>query len=269
MAAAALFGLYMKWVDQPISKRVTYYKSQIQRSEAQLRDLQTKTPQDVEIAKKIEGLQEREAELSEKLSDLEKQVPSRLYTSQLVARVTELAGQVKLESIKQNVLKEQTNSRMILEVKFYSTFLDAVQYVAAVESISPFLRVDEFELLEPAGKSVELGGAPVRIVISCLLSDSENKSVLSSGEVPDVGVKRDILSSSMKPTEMMSDDKFVLEGVTYDPRNPSAIINGDVFQVNSEIGGFKVKKILADSVVLTDGVQDHLLSLKAAAEKAA
>jgi hypothetical protein len=60
----------------------------------------------------------------------------------------------------------------------------------------------------------------------------------------------------------MDDDKFTLEGITFDPQNPTAIINGDVFRTDSEVGGFTVKKILSNSVILSDGVKDHLLSLK-------
>ena len=65
----------------------------------------------------------------------------------------------------------------------------------------------------------------------------------------------------------MQDSKFALEGITFNERNPSAIINGDVYVAGSELAGYKVKKILADSVVLSDGVEDHLLSLKPVSEK--
>jgi hypothetical protein len=247
---------------------VAEYKSQTRRSEAQLRDLETKQPQDMELAMKIRGLEEGEAKLTQDIEELEKMVPSRLYTAQLVGELTRLAQEVKLESIKQRVVKEQTYSRIILEVKFYSTYLDAVSYLASVESISPFIKVEEMEILEPAGKATELGGAPVKLVISCLLTDSASVAILKASPVQNLNVKRDILASSARPAETLSDSKFNLEGITFDLHNPTAIINGDVFQVNSELGGYKVKQILADSVVLNDGVEDHMLSLRTIAEHA-
>lgn len=267
LAVAVSFGLYMKFVNEPVSKKVDGYKSQVERSEAQLRDLETKQPQDTELAIKIKGIIQEESKLSEEIEGLEKMVPSRLYTSQLVGELTRLAKEVKMESIKQKIAKEQAYSRIFLEVKFYSTYLDAVKYLASIESISPFLRVEEMEILEPAGKTVELGGAPVRLVVSCLLTDSASTPSLKASDVPVISMKRDILTSSSKQAQALSDAKFTLEGITFDLRNPTAIINGDVYQVNSELGGYKVKKILADSVVLNDGVEDHLLNLKTVVEK--
>lgn len=267
MGLAGFFALYVKFVDKPISQRVESYKAQIRRSEAQLRDLEVKRPQDVELNEKIKILKEDEMNLTNQISEIEKSIPSRLYTSQLVGELTSLAVKVKLESIKQNIAKEQNYSRIFLEVKFYGTFTDAVSYVSSIESISPFIRVEEMEILEPVEKTVELGGAPMKLVISCLLTDSAQMPPLKASSTAGLEVKRDILVSSSKPASEMNDEKFILEGVTFDPKNPTAIINGDVFQVNSEIGGYKVKKILADGVILSDGVEDHMLSLKAVVEK--
>ena len=213
------------------------------------------------ISKKIKDLEAEEVTLSKAILDLEKKMPSQFNTSQLVGEVTGLAKEVKLESVKQRIVKEQTYSRIILEIRFYSTYLDAIKYVAAIEAISPFLRVDELEILEPVGKTVELGGAPVKLVVSCLLGDSISEK-LEPGKAGDISLKRDILSSSSKPVEMLGDAKFVLEGITFDSRNPTAIVNGDVYATGSQLGPYKVKKIFSDSVVLTDGVEDHVLSLK-------
>ena len=109
------------------------------------------------LSSKIKELEEQEAKLSSDIAELEKKMPSQFNTSELVGQITSLAKEVKLESVKQHIAKEQSYSRIFLEVKFYSTYLDAIKYVAAIESLSPFLRVDELEILEPVGKTVELG----------------------------------------------------------------------------------------------------------------
>lgn len=266
LGAAAFFGLYMRFVERPVAKKVAGYKSQIRQSELQLKDLDTKKPQDTLLSSKIKELEEGESKVSSEIAELEKRMPSQFNTSQLVGAVTSLAKEVKLESVNQRIVKEQAYSRIILEIKFYSTYSDAIRYMASIESLSPFLRIEELEILEPVGKTIELGGAPVRLTVSCLLGDSSVDSKLETGKAPDLASKRDILASSSKPTSELSDAKFMLEGITYDSHNPTAIVNGDVYQTGSQMGPYTVKKILTDSVVLSDGVEDHILSLKAAVE---
>lgn len=263
LAGILVFGLYWRVVHEPMSKRVMSYKTQIRKSQAQLKDLMSKQPQDKEIAEKIQGLEEEDGRLSGQIELLEKKIPSQFNSVQLVGEFTRLAKEIKLDSVKQRIAKEQGYSRIFLEVKFYSTYLNAIKYIAAIESISPFLRVEEMEILEPKGKTIELGGSPVRFLVSCLLSDNPDGGVLKADpDQRDFPEQRDILASNARPAEILAESKFILEGITFDPKNSSAIINGDVFQVNSEVGGYKVKKILSDSVVLSDGIEDHWLSLK-------
>ncbi len=267
-AVAAFFGVYMKYVNEPVSKTVAGYKTKMKRSEAQLRDLKTKQPQDTELTIKIEALKEGEKKLSEQLEELESMVPSRFYASQLVGEVSRLAKDVKLESVKQWIAKEQNYSRIFLEAKFYSGYVDAVTYLASIESISPYIRLEEMEMLEPAGKTMELGGAPVKLVVSCLLSDAASVAALKKvSEPPKLNIKRDILASSSKPTATTENSKFALEGITFNSENSTAIINGDVFRVNSTLGGYKITKILESSVVLSNGAEDRILSLATVAEK--
>ncbi len=263
LVGVVVTGVYWRLVQEPMAKQVVSYKAQIRKSQKQLKDLVTKEPQDVEISGKIQVLEEEDARLSDQIGSLEKQIPSRFNMSQLVGEFARLAKEIKLDSVKQRITKEQGYSRIFLEVKFYSTYLNAIKYIAAVESISPFLRVEEMEILEPKGKTIELGGSPVRLLVSCLLSDNPEGSVLKATQKldPQAG-QRDILASNARPAAALDESKFTLEGITFDAKNPTAIINGDVFQTNSEVGGYKVKKILSDSVVLSDGIEDHLLSLK-------
>lgn len=265
LGAAVLFAVYWRYVEMPVTHRIATYKSQIRSSEMQLKDLETKMPQDLAVSSTVEDVKKQTEELQKGIAAIEEDMPSQFNTSQLVGAVTSLAKEVKLESVKQRIEKEQSYSRIYLEIKFYSTYLDAVKYLSAIEAISPFIRVEELEMLEPVGKTVELGGAPVTMVISCLLGDSPPASTLRLGEVKDIELKRDLLSSSSKPTEELKDTEFFLAGITFDARNPTAIINGDVYQTGSELGPYKVKKILADSVILSDGVEDHTLNLKTVA----
>ena len=263
LAGVLFFGIYWRAVQEPVAKKTAAYRTQIKKSQAQLKDLMSKEPQDKEVAEKIDSLSEDNARLSEQIGTLEKKIPSRFNMSKLVGEFTRLANDVKLDSVKQRITKDQGYSRIFLEVKFYSTYLNAIKYVAAVESISPFLRVEEMEILEPKGKTIELGGSPVRLLVSCLLSDNPEGGPLVAVEgTGNATSQRDILVSSARPAAALEDANFQLEGITFDPKNPTAIINGDVFMTNAKVAGFTIKKILSDGVVLSDGVQDHLLKLK-------
>ncbi len=268
IAAVVIGVVYIKAVYTPLSQKISVYQAQIKKAQKQLNELRSKTPQDVQVSGKVAELESDTAKLSVEMNELEKQMPSRFQLSQLVGEVTRLSSEVKLESVKQKIIKDQNFSRVFLEVKFYSNFTDTIKYMAAIESISPFLRIDEMEILEPKGKSVELGGAPVRILVSCLLADTPDGAALHAKQ-EQVDMKetfRDVMASTARPAAELEESKFNLEGITYNLKNPTAIINGDVYQLDSEISGYKIKKILSDSVVLSDGVQDHLLSLKTVTE---
>ena len=149
----------------------------------------------------------------------------------------------------------------MIEVNLSANYPDVIYYISRVESISPFLKVEEMDINEAKAKTSEEGGAPARLVVSSLLGDSAPDSFLKADEAEPAPVKRDILISKTKPVEHLNDKDFKLEGITFNSNTPTAIINGDVFRVDQEIKGFKVKKILPDSVVLTDGFSDHVLQL--------
>ena len=261
LGAAVLFGVYSKAFREPMSKSVLTYQTQIKKSEAQLNDLKTKAPQDEELKEKIQSLKDETDKMTAQIDSLEENVPSTFGLTQLVGEFTRLANDVKLESVKQRVVKEQNYSRVFLEVKFYSNYANAIHYLASLETLSPFLKLEEMEMLEPKGKSVELGGAPVRLLMSCLLSDKEEGLPLKAADVAPPPASRDILSSSERPQTELEDTRFKLQGISFNLKNPTAIINDDVYAVGAEIGGLTVKKILPDSVVLSDGSQDHVLNL--------
>ena len=101
------FGVYAKMVQQPLTKKIETYKSQIKRSQAQLGDLKTKTPQDDKVAGNIETIAVEEKALETQITSLEKKIPSRFNMSQLVGEFTRLAREVKLEAVKQNIVKDQ------------------------------------------------------------------------------------------------------------------------------------------------------------------
>ena len=56
--------------------------------------------------------------------------------------------------------------------------------------------------------------------------------------------------------------EFKLDGITFRAQSPTAIINGDVVKIGSQIQGLTVKEIRPDSVVLIEGKEERVLSLQ-------
>lgn len=260
-AAAIALGAYAKIVHEPFSKKVAFYQGRMSKARLQLEDLQSKMPALGPRKEKISALRTECDRLVEKMRDVEKKLPSKNDTSKLIGEFTRLAKQAKLLSIRQKVVTKDGYDRLFIEVKLNAAYAAAINYVAQLESITPFLHVEEMDINEAQGKSVEEGGAPVRIVVSTFLGDVAGDRTLKADDAASVQTKRDILVSKAGPTATLSEKDFKLEGITYNEESPTAIINGEVYKINSEIKGLKVKQILPSGVVLTDGVQEHILSL--------
>jgi len=55
--------------------------------------------------------------------------------------------------------------------------------------------------------------------------------------------------------------EFKLQGIFYNPRSPSAVVNGKTVYVGDRVTGFRVFTITPDAVTLTSGTQTNVLSL--------
>lgn len=260
LAAAAL--VYVKVVHEPFSRKADSYRSRLKKYEAQLIDLQTKFPPVEQQRRKIEALKSECEKLLQQIAEVEAKLPPKKETSQLIGEFTRLAKEARLLSIRQKTVIKDGYNKIFIEIKLAAAYPDAIAYIARLETISPFLRVEEVDINESKGKSFEEGGAPVRVVVSSILGEAPLEQAIradDTAKTPDV--KRDILTSSAKPMANLSEKDFRLEGITFTEESATAIINGEVFRVDSEIKGLRVKKIMPGSVVLTDGMEDHLLTL--------
>ena len=262
LALVVVFSVYMKVVHEPFAKKVQASKTNIKKAESQLAELKVKYPP-IEIQReKIKSLSQECERLTDQISGIEKVLPAAKETSQLIGEFTRLAKDIKLIAIRQKIAGEGGYSRIFIEVKLNASYPNAINYIGKIESISPFIRVDEVDINESSGKSVEEGGAPVRLVFSSLLGESTIFEVLrANDQMENLQVKRDILVSSAKPVTALSEKEFKLEGITWDSAAPTAIMNGDVIRVDSDVKGYKVKKILEDSVVLTNDIEDFVVKM--------
>ncbi len=263
LASAAAFSAYAKLVAEPIRKKTVEQSRQVQKFETQLRDLTEKLPPVEQLDTRVKALEDEEKKFREEIASIEKKLPSRIGTSRFIAQVTELAKEVKIESVKQRIEKEEVYSRLYLEIQFLSTYAAAVRYVAAVESITPYLKVEEMTITEPKAKAETIsGGSPMKLVVSCLLGDASSETELKGKSATAYNEIRELLASKAKPKSLLRESEFRIEGITYNASNPTVIINGDVYRVGSEIGGYRVSAIGPDSVILSDGIEEQILNVR-------
>ncbi len=82
----------------------------------------------------------------------------------------------------------------------------------------------------------------------------------AAGEI--IEIKRDPFSFGLSgETQAIPASDLFLKGIIWDPDNPSAVINDRVLKVGEIIEGFKVVRILRESVILENGVSRLELKL--------
>ncbi|GEM_PF-3131659 len=259
LAAALLcYGI----IYRPLAMSIRADKSRIEKTKARIADVRKGFPELSEREIRINELNAECDKLIDEIKSLESRLPSRAAASRLIGEITRLAKGVKLESIRRRIEKGAGYSRIFVELKIDASFIDAVRYVKRLENISPFIRVEEFEISQPRSKKSKKG-VPARLVISSLLGETPFSEQLRAMEAEDaLGDFRDIFVSGARPVSLKPKVHMRLDGITYDPGMPTGIINGEVVKEGSEIKNLLVKKIMPDMVILTDGVQDYTLSVE-------
>lgn len=254
--------VYFQAIHKPLSRKVARFKFQIEKSQTRLDELKTKFPQIDKQRQNIYTLNAECASLFAEIDKIEKRLPAKRNTSQLLGELTRLAKGIKLTSIRQKMEESEEYSRIFIELKFIAPYKETINYIRKIESISPFLTIEELDISEPKGKKVK-GGIPVRLIVSSLLSEVSFVEKLKAEEMEEtILIARDIFVSKARPVTKIRKTDLKLEGITFNMESPTAIINGKVLKVGSEIENLTVKQIRPDAVILTDGIEDHILSIE-------
>jgi len=262
LAIAIVFNLYIQVIHKPLSGRIRKYRFQIEKSESRLSRLRKEFPQVNEERRNINALDTECERLLEEIAGMGKNLPSKKDASQLLGVLTKQAKDIKLISVRQKLDSGEEYSRIFFELRFNSPYKNTINYISKLESISPFLVIEELSISEPKGKRKE-GGMSTRLLLSTLLGEiPATESIKAKETAGAIEVARDIFISKAKPASIVRKVELKLDGITYDPRTPTAIINGEVARIGSEVGNFTVKEIRYDMVILTDGVEDHILSIE-------
>lgn len=253
------FNIYFHLIYKPLSVGIKYYRKQAQKAMLRVDETKTKFPATEKQKDRISALNEECEDFLDEIEGIQKQLPSKANAAQLLSEFSRQAKDVKLISLRQRTDENKEYSRLFIEVRFDGDYKQTVNYIKRLEAVSPFLKIEEIELSGNSAKAKEGTG---RMIFSTLLADAPVVQPLIIKEVHEIsGTVRDIFASKAKKNLQEQKKKMELEGITYNVDNSTAIINGEIVKVNSQIEGFKVKQILPESVILTDGEQDYMLEV--------
>lgn len=261
--------IYFQAVTKPLAGKIEKFKSQIKKSEALLNDLTASSPQSEGQENNIKILDAECKRMREEIKEIEKEIPSKNSISRLLTELVSRAKGVRLASLRQEITSVDEYSKVFIKLNFYASYEEAAHYLQNIEAISPFLTVEELDISESKdtknGEGVSGEGISVGLVVSSLLGQIASHDFGAAPAMKEpVPIARDIFFSKARPVAVTKAGKieFKLDGITFRAQSPTAIINGDVVKIGSQIQGLTVKEIRPDSVVLIEGKEERVLSLQ-------
>ncbi|MFC1631606.1 type 4a pilus biogenesis protein PilO [Candidatus Omnitrophota bacterium] len=255
-------SLYFLILYRPLSRKITRLKAQTRKSQLRLDEIKTTYPQIEQQQQAIGSLEAECQVLADKIFELEQVLPEKNRTVKLLATLTSKAGDLKFESIRQRVDYGQEYSRIFIELKFNASYKETANFIRSIESISPFLTIEELEIAEPAKGARKTGGILTRLVVASLLGETPAQEAIKTEEEHEIiELSRDIFVSEARPVSQIQVVDLRLDGITYNSRMPTAIINGEVTKEGSQVANLEVKEINPENVILTDGREDHILAI--------
>ncbi len=262
LSSILIISIYYNLFYKPLSRNTKNFVFQSERLKTRLEELKGRYPELYEKEARVKELNAGCEKLLKEIVDLENKLPSKSSTSALIGEFTRLAKDVKIESIRQKIDEGEEYSRIFIELRFDAPYKRTVHYLRGVETISPFLVVEELEIAEPSRRKKKKATF-ARIVVSSLLGDVPFSEQLKAKEIDETSLEfRDIFVSKARPAVLDKKLDVKLEGITYNAVSPTAILDGEVVREDSAVKGFTVKKILPETVVLTDGIQDYVLNVE-------
>lgn len=267
LGVVLLFSLYFKLVHKPLSRSIKKYKFQIEKEKARLNELQAKSPAVGKQKESIKALQVNTEKMKAQIAKIEKELPGKANTSGLLTEIMRQTKGLELAAASQKLKDYDNYSQILIELRFNAGYKDTIDFINRVEAISPFLIVEEMEISEPTKKEPKPTPG-VRVLFTSILGKGLAGSAAGADFKPaqkmpePLKIKRDIFMSKKKPAAQIRKVDLKLEGITFRSKEPTAILNGEVVRINSEVKGYTVKEILLNSIVVSDGTSDHVLAIE-------
>jgi Tfp pilus assembly protein PilO len=265
IGASVYFNAFLR----PVFSEMERLKKQADDSLARQQQLVGQMPDTQRQRQELKKLEEEAGLLRDKVSRAEEGLPGAGQVPQVLSGLIRRAQAlgVEIASLKQEFKEGRSGFvRLYVDLKFTCAFEKAAAFIAEVENFLPFARIEEMEIEQSREDNARMVTAVLRL---CAVLDTAKGK---QGQLP-VAV-RPPSAKEAKPgkspftprfiVEKINKKKFVLTGITYrgDGRESSAIINGNIVRVGSQIEGAGVEKILPDAVVLNNGAESYPVKLE-------
>lgn len=110
------------------------------------------------------------------------------------------------------------------------------------------------------------GESDIALTLATLLGETEAvrpEEIKEPEQVLPLKIERSPFTSKFRPAqEGKKLEEFRLLGIISSGKQPTAVINDEVYKIGDIIGNKKVKQILPDTVILTDGRESTVLTLE-------
>ena len=261
LVMAIAISAYFNIIYKPLARSISRYKFQTTKSKNRLGGLQEKLPQLDKQRQNIHFLETQCQKMLDEISDIENTLPSKNNVSDLLTELVQLGTNLKIASVRQKLDEGKEYSSIYIELKFNAPYTNTINYLRKVESISPFLVIKELDIAEEKTK-VTRGGPAARLILSSLLGDMSTADMMRAQELEPLAISRNIFVSKAKPVVRAKRVDLKLDGITYNSKSPTAIVDGKVVRIGSVIDDYTVKDIRPDSVVFDDGVDEYIIGVE-------
>lgn len=209
--------------------------------------------------------------LKEEVARLEERMITTRELGDLLGELSESGEDLEMqfETIKQNLRDTQSgeeaeDTQVSIDVIVHSPYEDLVNYMRRIERLSPFLRVSRFEVFEPAEPQGPVATAKLTLLTPLKQSyESGALELAKSAGMPKKVTVKESLFFTPKPKKLI-EKKFShisVTGITVQGASSTAIVNGEVMRVGDQLGNLKIKDIYPDGVLVSDGVDEHVLKM--------
>lgn len=268
-AAVLAASFYLSAFLKPTLDEVGRLKKLKQENQNRLDSFKSQLPSHSSLEQEIGIIKQNLKNLELNISDAESRLINVSQEQQLLTELIKHAQglAIDLESVKQDIKEEKDGFAMLyIYLKFSSNFKKLVSYIRKIEAISPFVKIEEMELVQ--SKAEPLTTVEATIVLSAILSYEPGNQGQLSLSAKEAGAE--VVSPQRSPftprftTEKTKRKNLKVTGITYraNGAGSTAIINGSILKAEDQIEGVKIESILPNSVIIDNGVEKEVLKLE-------
>ncbi len=269
LGAVILCWVYFSVFLKPGINRVSELKKQSRQARKQLDSLVGQFPDPQKARAQLKDFNKELIDIKTRTKQIEGGLLSASSAPALLKELIKDAQGKKIDfqTVKQTIEPDKSGfSKLSIELEFDATYRDMLIYLAAIEGVSNFVKIEGIDLVQSKSDPANL--VSVSLKLSALLSPGSQGGgglSLSAGQEPRaIELKRSPLTPSIKIGRAKEMKGIKITGITYRKAAgaSSAIINDTVVKEGDEIEGYKVVSISPESVVISDGSESETLTVE-------